>query len=121
MRQVREESDDEQHVGPDEKSLAHLGPGALTEHLRDPVRDGRPGGRPLIEPRCDQRRVPEQQGEHDERDQTENQISLTEVAALEPLGALHLSDPERGRNADEHQHDEEIDEKGKPALMAEPR
>ncbi len=64
--------------------------------------------------------MPEQQREHDQRDQAEDQIGLAEVAALEPLGALHLADPERRRDPDEHEHDEEVDEKREPALVAEP-
>ena len=65
--------------------------------------------------------MPEQQGQHDQRDQAEDQIGLAEVAALEPLGALHLPDPECRRDADEHEHDEDVDEQGEPSLVPEPR
>ena len=106
---------------PDEDPLARLGPAALAEHLRDRVRDGRPRGGPLVHPGGDQRRVPEQQRQHDQRDQAEDEVGLAEVAALEPLRLLHLADPERGRDPDEHEHDEEVDEEREPALRAEPR
>ena len=78
-------------------------------------------GGPLVQPGRDQRRVPEEQRQHDQRDQAEDQVGLAEVAALEPLRPLHLADPERRRDADEHEHDEEVDEEGEPALRAEPR
>ena len=120
VRQVGEEADDEQDVRPDEDPLAHLGPRALAEHLRDRVRDRRGRRGPLVQPGRDQRRVPEQQREHDHRDQPEDQVGLAEVAALEPLGALHLADPERRDHADEDEHDEEVDEEREPALMPEP-
>ena len=95
MRQVREEADDEQDVRPDEDPLTRLGPAALAEDLRDRVRDRRPGRGPLVQAGGDQRRVPEQQRQHDQRDQPEDEIGLTEVAAPEPLRPLHLADPER--------------------------
>ena len=121
MRQVREEADDEQDVRPDEDPLARLGPAALAEDLGDRVRDRRPGGGPLVQAGGDQRRVPEQQRQHDQRDQPEDEVGLAEVAALEPLRPLHLADPERGGDADEHEHDEEVDEECEPALRSEPR
>ena len=76
---------------------------------------------PLVQAGGDQRRVPEQQRQHDQRDQPEDEIGLTEVAALEPLRPLHLADPERGGDADEDEHDEEVDEECEPALRSEPR
>ena len=36
------------------------------------------------------------------------------------LGPLHLADPEGRDHADEHEHDEEVDEEGEPALVPEP-
>ena len=78
-------------------------------------------GGPLVQAGGDQRRVPEQQRQHDQRDQPEDEVGLAEVAALEPLRPLHLADPERGGDADEHEHDEEVDEEREPALRSEPR
>ena len=120
-RQVDEEAEHDQEVRPDEDSLARLGPVALPEDLRDRVRDGRGLRGPLVHVGRDQRGVPEQEREHDHRDQAENEIGLAEVAALEARRALHLADPERGRDPDEDEHAEEVDEEREPALMAEPR
>ena len=121
MRQVREEADDEQDVCPHEDPLARLGPVAFAEDLGDRVRDRRPGGGPLVQAGGDQRRMPEQQRQHDQRDQPEDEVGLAEVAAPEPLRPLHLADPERGGDADEDEHDEEVDEECEPALRSEPR
>ena len=118
---VDEEPDDEQNVRPHEEPLAYLGPGAGAEHLRDRVGEGRPARGPLVDPGRDQRGVPGEQREHDQRDQAEDEVCLTEVAAPETLRSLHLADPERGGDADEHEHHEEVDDQGEPPLRAQPR
>jgi hypothetical protein len=65
--------------------------------------------------------VPEEQRRHDQRDQTEDEVGLTEVAALEPRRSLHLADEEGRCHPDEHQDAEHVDEEEEPALVAEPR
>jgi hypothetical protein len=65
--------------------------------------------------------MPEQQRGGDRRDQGQDQIGLTQVASLEARRPLDLADPQRRDDADQYQHGEQIDEEGKPALIAQPR
>ena len=78
-------------------------------------------GRPLVQAERDLARVPEEERAHDPGDEREDEVGLAEVAALEPPRPLHLADPERGRDADEHERAEEVDEEREPALALEPR
>ena len=105
---------------PDEDALQCLGGAVVAEEAREGVGDGRPGGGPLVGAERDLRRVPEEQRRHDQRDQTENQVGLAQVAPLKPGGALHLADAERGHHADEHEHAEDVDEEEVPPLVSEP-
>ena len=118
--EVDEEGEDDQHVAPDEGAFEHLGRGAPAEEVGERVRDGRPLGRPGVEPQCDLARVPEEEGRDDAGDQAEDEIRLAEVAALEAARPLHLADPERGGDADEHEAAEEVDGEREPALPLEP-
>src|SRR5882762_1591038 len=43
------------------------------------------------------------------------------MAAHKALWTLHLADEEGGDDAGQHQHREQVDQKGKPSLLAEPR
>jgi hypothetical protein len=65
--------------------------------------------------------VPEQQRGDDARDPGEDQVSLAEVAALEPPRALHLADPHGDPDPDQHEHREHVHQEEEPALVAEPR
>ena len=120
MREVREEAEDDQHVRPDEDALEHVRRGPVTEDVGDRVRDGRPLRRPRVQAERDERRVPQEERRHDSGDQCQDEVGLSQVAPLEAARALHLADEERGRDAGEHQYDEEIDEKRVPALALEP-
>ncbi len=106
---------------PDEDPFAGLEPGAVAHGSRDRVREGRPARGPLCDPERDLGCVPEKQRRHDHGDQAEDQVGLTEMAALEARGPLDLADPERGDHADEDQDAEDVDEEEVPALVAEPR
>jgi hypothetical protein len=64
--------------------------------------------------------VPQEERRDDARDERENEVGLAEVASLEASGSLHLADPERRYDAGEHEHGEEVDEEGVPALLLEP-
>ena len=94
-------------------------PGSITEATAFETGDHACG--PLRDPERDARRVPADESRHDERDQSEDQICLTEVASLEPGRPLHLPDQERGDHADRHEDAEEVDEGEEPALVPEPR
>ena len=75
----------------------------------------------LVQAERDPRRVPEQQRQDDAGDPGEDQVGLAEVAALEAARAHDLADVERGRDADQHEHREDVDEQPEPALVPEPR
>ncbi len=64
--------------------------------------------------------MPQQQADHDRRDQREDQVGLAEVTSLEPPGLLHLADPQRPDHANQHEHAEDVDEQRVPALVTEP-
>ena len=51
----------------------------------------------------------------------QDEIGLAQMAALEAPRALHLADPQRADHPDQHQHREQVDQEGVPALMAQPR
>ena len=115
--EIGEEGQDRQDVDPDEHALEHLRRLVVGEELRERVRDRRPRRRPLVQVERDTGRMPEQQRDHDRRDQRQDEVGLAEMAALEPLGLLHLADPERGQHAREHEHAEDVDEQRVPALV----
>ena len=106
---------------PHEDALAHLEPATVVHQRSDRPRDGRPLLRPLVAAERDPRGVPAQERRHDQRDEAEDQVGLAQVAALESGRPLHLADQEGGRDAHEHEHAEDVDEKEEPALVAEPR
>ena len=59
---------------------------------------------------------------HDQRDQPEDQVRLAEVAAVEALAAVcTLRIQSGGRDADEDEGREEVDEQREPPLVPEPR
>ncbi len=89
--------------------------------MREQVRDGRPVARPLVQTEGDSGGVPEQQADHDRRDQREDQVGLAEMAAVEATRALDLADPDGGEHAAEHEDAEDVDEQRVPPLVAEPR
>ena len=120
MRQVGEEAEDDQQVGPDEDALEHLGGRAVAEEARQRIGDRRPRCGPLVEAERDPRRVPEQQRGHDPGDQGQDQVGLAQVTALEARRALDLADHHRADHAGQHQHGEEVDHQRKPALVPEP-
>ena len=64
---------------------------------------------------CQKRSVVDDPG-----DQREDEVGLAEVAPFEAPWPLHLADPERGRDADEHEDAEDVDEEREPALALEP-
>ncbi len=118
VRQVDEEAEDGAEVRPDEEALRR---GARREDVRQRVREERPARRPLVQPGGDQRRVPADQRDHDGGDQPEDQVRLAAVRALEAARPHHRADHDGGRDADEHEDDEEVDEQHVPALVPEPR
>ena len=85
------------------------------------MRDRRPRRRALVVAERDPRGVPQQQRDHDRRDQRQDQVGLAQVAALEAARPQDLADPERRGDADQHEHAEDVDEQRVPALVAEPR
>ena len=121
VRQVGEEGEHEQDVRPHEDALGDLRPLTAREEGRQRVRDGRPARRPLVQVERDAARVPEEERADDPGDHREDEVRLAEVAPLEPLGPLDLPDPERCRDADQHERREHVDEQREPALAAEPR
>ena len=118
--EIDEEREDQQHVRPDEDALEHLGRRVVPEQVRERVRDGRPLAGQAFSAERDLSRVPEEEGRDDSGDEREDQVGLAEVAALEALRPPDLADPERRRDADEHEHAEEVDEQREPALALEP-
>ena len=116
--QEDEEREDEEDVRPDEDALERLGRRAEKRLERAfETGDHWPGhgfSPSAIWVACQRRSV------DDPGDEPEDEIGLAEVAALEPLRPLHLADPERGRDADEHERAEEVDEEREPALPLEP-
>ena len=97
-RQVGEEGQDRQHVDPDEHPLEHPRRLVVGEQVRERVRHRRPRRRPLVQVQRDPGRVPEQQADHDRRDQGQDQVGLAEMAALEALRPLDLADPAAPRS-----------------------
>ena len=93
---------------------------SVREEAGQRVGDGRPLGGPRVQAERDQRRVPEEQSRDDPRDQREDEVRLAEVAAVEAPRSLHLADPERRRDAGEHEHDEDVDHERVPPLALEP-
>ena len=118
--QVGQEREDRQHVRPDEHPLEDSGCLIVAEQVRQRLGDRGPRRRPLVEAERDPGGVPQQQRDHDRGDQRQDQVGLTEMAALEPARPLDLADPERGQHADQHQHAEQVDHRRVPALVAEP-
>ena len=64
--------------------------------------------------------MPEEQGRHDQRDQPEDQVGLAEMAPLEPRGRCTLRIRNGGRDSDEDEDAEQIDEEEEPPLVPEP-
>ena len=62
--------------------------------------------------------VPEQQRDHDERDQRQDEIGLAEMRSLEPLRPDDLADDGSGHDADEHEHGEGVGEVAVPLRRA---
>ena len=118
--EVDEEGQDDQHVRPYEDALEHLGGGAAGEEVGERVRHGRPAVRPLVQPERDLACMPEQECRDDPGDEREDEVGFAEMTPLESSRSLHLADPERGRDPDEHEHAEDVHEEGKPALALEP-
>ena len=121
VRQVGEEREDRPHVDPDEHALEHARRAVAGEDVRDQVRDRRPRRRPLVVAERDPRRVPQQQRDHDRRDQRQDQVGLPHVAALEAARSHDLAHPQRRGDADQHEHAEDVDEQRVPALVPQPR
>ena len=118
--EVGEEAQDREDVDPHEHALEHLRGLVVGEQVGQGVGNRRPRRRPFVQMQRDPGRVPEQQADHDGRDQGQDQVGLAEVAALEPLRLLHLADPQRADHSYEHEHAEDVDEQRVPALVAEP-
>ena len=103
---------------PDEHALEHA---RGREHVRDRVRKERVAARPLVQPRGDRARVPEEQRQHNSRNQREDHVRLRDVRALEARRPHDGAIDDRGADAHEHEHDEEVDEEREPTLSREPR
>jgi len=58
--------------------------------------------------------MPEQERDHDERDQREDEIGLAEMRSLEALRTNDLPNDDRGRDADEHEDGEHVGEDAIP-------
>ena len=118
--QVDEKREDDQHVAPDEDPLEDLGRRVVAEEARERIRERRPGGRPLVEAERDLAGVPEEERSDDPGDEGEDEVGLAEMAPFEAPWLLRLADPERGRDADQHEGAEDVDEEREPALGLEP-
>ena len=108
-------------MDPHKDSLEHPRRLVVGEQVRQGVGDRGPARGPFVQVERDPGRVPEQQADHDRRDQGQDQVGLAEMAALEPFRLLHLADPQGPDHAHEHEHAEDVDEQRVPALVAEPR
>ena len=119
--QVGQECQDREHVHPHEHPLQHPRGLPAGEQVRERVGNRRGRGGPLVQMQRDPGRVPQQQRDHDRRDQAEDQVGLAQVAAVEPARALDLADPECGEHTDQHERGEDIDEQRVPPLSTQPR
>src|ERR671914_233924 len=61
------------------------------------------------------------ESESETGDQGQDEVGLAEVAALESGRPLQLADADRGHDADQHEHREDVHQQREPALVAEPR
>ena len=98
------------------------------ENRRDGGDDGREGVGDRSPPRGivvqaqrDLRRVPEEERDHDARDQRQDQVGLAEVAAHKALRSHGLAYDECSQHAGQHEQREDVDQQRVPTLRAEPR
>ena len=82
-RQIGQEAEDGEHVGPHEHALEHARDAVATEQVREQMRHRCRRGRPLVEAERDPGGVPQQQRGGDGRDEGQDEVGLAEVAALE--------------------------------------
>ncbi len=65
--------------------------------------------------------MPDKQRDDDARNQEQDHVRFTHVAAGESPWPLHLADEERGDHASQHEEREDVYEQRVPTLVAEPR